>query len=939
MRKIIVMVVSLLMINAASGEPVTNALEVNVRDGTKVFTRGANVEFEYRVNFAETAKTARVHYQIEDLFNRELVYSNEVSVALEAGKPSAGTIQYPLAMVGQFQARFAFGIDGKERSVKEIKYSVVAPKPVPMAEDSPFGLFMHSPFAPKITDAKGWRQIIDLGIKWLFYSALWDASEDSKKIVDFITKDCALNLQAYFWMNPGSCPEAYSQERLDFYKKLNGKAWNQGGALPMPDPEIYARHFLEAAAAFKGKVKTWVIFDERGGFVEYKETNDRCMEDYVNLMKAAYPAGKKADPDCMITLTTVIWIYNGADFLREYFKRGGESDGVLSSADSIPEIRKIQNEFGIKKLFKGGYSGAAVNTVERKKNPILAESKQAAAVVKEMIPMLKAGMERFFVYAYTDNGEGVGEGHGSFGLCDNTTEFTPRFAYLAYANLTRIFDGMKFQKKVDSAKGLILYAFRKPSGDGVVAAWSIDCESHILDFSATQPVKVVDLLGGETTLQPFEGRITVTVSGNPVYLCGKIDAGALKVSESSLNIRGKGMWRKGRGEVVMSLSNSVSSQAIRLMARESSDFEISPAEQTMKKEQGAIFNLMPRHILDGEEYPVTVDLYGDNKHFGLVRYVQKLSRDPLAITIIPAIKDPSETALAVTLKKNSMSVALDGYLLVEGPGADTNKVMTGRPASEETTYEIRLNKDKLLPTRNHYTVKVFNAGGAPIGKAAATLDFNVCHKFTPVMDGDTGEWTNPSQWTLNTKGRIKNFTDWKGEDDLSADVFVCWDETNFYFAAEVKDDVFSQPYENGDIWKGDSIQIAIDPAFGKKDQPFLKPSGFRYQPSDKADFWEGGLAETSNGPVVYCWKGGEAGIVKSAVLKTKRSDGKMVYEAAIPWKEIATPGPEAGEAMGFSFVIQENDGKGSKGYLEGYPGICGAGSKDKTGFGDLSLIK
>jgi hypothetical protein len=65
----------------------------------------------------------------------------------------------------------------------------------------------------------------------------------------------------------------------------------------------------------------------------------------------------------------------------------------------------------------------------------------------------------------------------------------------------------------------------------------------------------------------------------------------------------------------------------------------------------------------------------------------------------------------------------------------------------------------------------------------------------------------------------------------------------------------------------------------------------------------------------------------------------MIYEAAIPWKEIATPGPEAGEAAGFSFVIQENDGKGSQGYLEGYPGICGAGSKDKLLFGDLSFIK
>jgi len=90
---------ALLVIQPVHGKdiPATNALEMTVRDGTKVFTKGGNVEFEYRVNFAETAKTSRVHYQIVDLFDRELVYSNEISVVLEAGKPSVGVIQYSVA--------------------------------------------------------------------------------------------------------------------------------------------------------------------------------------------------------------------------------------------------------------------------------------------------------------------------------------------------------------------------------------------------------------------------------------------------------------------------------------------------------------------------------------------------------------------------------------------------------------------------------------------------------------------------------------------------------------------------------------------------------------------------------------------------------------------------------------------------------------------------
>jgi len=50
--------------------------------------------------------------------------------------------------------------------------------------------------------------------------------------------------------------------------------------------------------------------------------------------------------------------------------------------------------------------------------------------------------------------------------------------------------------------------------------------------------------------------------------------------------------------------------------------------------------------------------------------------------------------------------------------------------------------------------------------------------------------------------------DRRGPDDLSGRIVVAYDDEFLYLAAEIRDDIHSQPNADDQVWQGDSIQFA-----------------------------------------------------------------------------------------------------------------------------------
>ena len=146
---------------------------------------------------------------------------------------------------------------------------------------------------------------------------------------------------------------------------------------------------------------------------------------------------------------------------------------------------------------------------------------------------------------------------------------------------------------------------------------------------------------------------------------------------------------------------------------------------------------------------------------------------------------------------------------------------------------------------------------------------------------------------------------WSGEDDCSAKFYLKYDLDNFYFSAEVTDDVHDADYPVNAMWKGDSLQVLVvfDPT---------APKGTQYGV---------GLADGTR-PAIYrnSQEGNTTGYVGTAAtgeyldgeVAVRREGTKTYYEAKFPWDKIEYAEGrtvERGEILYFSVLVNDSDGR------------------------------
>ena len=165
---------------------------------------------------------------------------------------------------------------------------------------------------------------------------------------------------------------------------------------------------------------------------------------------------------------------------------------------------------------------------------------------------------------------------------------------------------------------------------------------------------------------------------------------------------------------------------------------------------------------------------------------------------------------------------------------------------------------------------------------------------------------------------------------------VKWDEENMYLLAIVEDDVFSNDYEPYSMWQGDGIQIAICSADER-----LKSS---------ATFSEIGIGKLKGRNVMWryqtqtMYNNATSNLKSNVELETGESsvenlNGKYVYRARIPWTEFFGGDIKMDEntQLGFSVLLNDNDGNGRRGWVEYCSGI--GMNKNPAQYGLMTLVK
>ena len=224
-----------------------------------------------------------------------------------------------------------------------------------------------------------------------------------------------------------------------------------------------------------------------------------------------------------------------------------------------------------------------------------------------------------------------------------------------------------------------------------------------------------------------------------------------------------------------------------------------------------------------------------------------------------------------------------------------------------------------LPEALEKPVLKMQLSGGEAFELERPVDFLLCAR-----DGETA----PPGAALNSAEQyypVISDARWGGPKDLSGRLTAAWNDTSLRLSLEVTDDVHHQPFKaDGPLFDGDSVQIGIDTLCNRS---------VNYDNDD----YELCFGLTRNGPEfsVFAAPGGMAErLKKQAVFKAVREGEITRYDIELPWSALGVK-PKRGMKLGFSFLVNDNDGAVRKGFLQWTSGI--GPRKDPRQFGTLIL--
>lgn len=171
--------------------------------------------------------------------------------------------------------------------------------------------------------------------------------------------------------------------------------------------------------------------------------------------------------------------------------------------------------------------------------------------------------------------------------------------------------------------------------------------------------------------------------------------------------------------------------------------------------------------------------------------------------------------------------------------------------------------------------------------------------------------------TLNDRDHIHNLfsaeptpeMEWRGEDDLSATAQVACDSSAFFFEVIAHDDVHRQVNRDAELWQGDSLQFGIRVA---EAQPDYLAAVVALAADGPAQGW------VQSKPFASTLKTGRMG--KEIPIAVRREDGRTIYSVRIPWIALGLSSAPV-DAFRFNFIVNDDDGKGRKQWVQMSPGL------------------
>lgn len=451
-----------------------------------LFAAGSEMKFTVQA-------TGSVHYTVTDYFGR-LVAEGDATGIIAVPKQNPGWYQITCTS-GEDKATTSIGVLINRKHAKLPANGRVCTDAASAwlirneAFRKPFAKIIRMAGIPCVRERFSWSEVAQQPDKYVWgkYQATADAFSAEGVEVDQIWHDSPE------WSRPGSegrCPD---------------------------DLRTVYRFTKDAAAHFAPQIQSWEVWNEPD-ISFWPQLGDR----FAGFQKAAYLGLKDGNPKAVV-LNGAICI-GVTDFVRNVFESGITDyfDAFnwhiyappTAYAKTMKDHLDLLARYGADKrpvwLTECGIRLVGAEGEDKRFLSMDDQRKQAQFIPQAAALALASGTDRFFFFVtpqYLENGV-------QFGVLRD--DLTPNPAFIALSAAANMLGESTYLGKFKSGSDIGAHVFSTPRGN-VMVAWT-DKDAELTVPTEKPSVIVADIFGGEKRVHVTNGKVTVKVGQDAVYL-------------------------------------------------------------------------------------------------------------------------------------------------------------------------------------------------------------------------------------------------------------------------------------------------------------------------------------------------------------------------------------------------------------------------------------
>ena len=682
----------------------------------------------------------------------------------------------------------------------------------------------------------------------------------------------------------------------------------------------------EGAKNLVNAYKDVVPFVVSLGNEPHAATDERAQE-MVAAYKAMYEGFKQADPNLTVVGTSCgseeIYFKNGFYKYLDVFDFHAYDDANSIKPTFVEYKEKLFPKYNCAKPIWSTELGLNCQGMTRRVVTI-------DLIKKFAIFFARGGTNMsWFDLLYPDpDGKRVGTNSEAFDVFNTKYSlYCPKLDAIAYYNMVNGICIKKFVAEKEYTGQIPAVLFRDTNGQCLLVIWKEKGrQDAYLPLPGVNQVKLIRIDGSSAQLNAQGKGLTLSLAEEPLLLL--FASNTLQLAPNLLppqfTVSGPidPVIKGGAGRLSIKCSG-VSPDEISLVTppfwtvRKSGvsgdvvSFDLSAPEHTTAREGRAIAQLKNGA---GELY-LSLPIAGRlSVEFLPVAYQQ--SAAGMRFTITNNSPDKQELTWKVSIPQEVPMAA--GTYKPEAP-VDFTPAFVG-PSEGKLVLDGRASRQQTVLASNFNPLNLYNAKLEVTDSTGKTITLErpfggfaaVARAASPVkFDGKMGDpaWQSAPVLNLDQERqffKLSKEAQWKGPSDLSGKMRFLWDDKYLYLGMEVTDDVFFNNNADSEIWRGDGLQIILDPCRETTE----KPGRYDYT-----------FARGTKGPQAWCYFSADSsaplGEAKDIIMKVTPTgqQGGMIYEIAIPWTRLAPLKPAVGRDIGLGLIINEDDGPGRASFM------------------------